>query len=103
MLFLAIWAPQNGPKKVHIGLQVGGMYGPIFKLKNKPVTKSVGPLFKKKWSKTTRKQVFTLFFVILGNPNGPKKACKGPQLDRMYGPMSKFKDKPLTRSLGLFH
>jgi hypothetical protein len=42
--FEAIWAPQNGTKKVFKkGLQVGGMYGPLYKLKNKPLNKSLGP------------------------------------------------------------
>jgi hypothetical protein len=34
--------------------------------------------------------------------NGPKKVYKGPQVGRMYGPMSMFKNKPLTKSLGPF-
>jgi len=55
MLFLAIWALSNGPKKVLRGLQVGGMYGPISELENRPLTKSLGPFFQEKWSKTTRK------------------------------------------------
>jgi hypothetical protein len=29
------------------------MYAPISKLKDKPLTISLGPFFKKKWSKTT--------------------------------------------------
>jgi hypothetical protein len=38
-----IWAPQNGPKKIYKGLQVGGMYGPLYKLKDRPLNKSLGP------------------------------------------------------------
>jgi hypothetical protein len=34
--FLIIWAPPIGPKKVYKGPQVISMYGPMFKLKNKP-------------------------------------------------------------------
>jgi hypothetical protein len=41
----AIWVPQNGPKKVLKGLQVGWTYGPMSKLKNKPLTKLLGPFF----------------------------------------------------------
>ena len=37
--------PQMDKKKVDKGLQVGGMYGPMSKLKDKPLTKSLGPLF----------------------------------------------------------
>jgi hypothetical protein len=33
---LAIWAAPNGHKKVHKGPQVGRMYGPMSKIKNKP-------------------------------------------------------------------
>jgi hypothetical protein len=50
----SIGAPQNEPKKAHKGPQVGGMYGPKYKARNKPLTKSFCPLFKEKWSKTTR-------------------------------------------------
>jgi len=35
-------------------------------------------------------------------PNGPKKIHKVPQLSGMSRPMSELKNKPLTRSLGLF-
>jgi hypothetical protein len=41
----AIWAPPNEPKKINKGLQVGRMYGPISKLKKKPITKSLGLLY----------------------------------------------------------
>jgi hypothetical protein len=49
MLFLAIWALQNGPKMMPEGLQVDQMYSLISKLKNKPLTKTLGPLSWKKW------------------------------------------------------
>jgi hypothetical protein len=48
MLFFylgAVWAPPNGPKKVAKGPQVGGRYGPMSKLKNKPQTKLLGAFF----------------------------------------------------------
>jgi hypothetical protein len=35
-------------------------------------------------------------------PNGPKKIHKVPQLSGMSRPMTELKNKPLTRSLGLF-
>jgi len=44
-LFLAFWAPPNGPKKVPNTGLVGRMNGPMSKLRNKPLTKSFGPLF----------------------------------------------------------
>jgi hypothetical protein len=43
-IFWLFWT-SNRLKKVHKGLQVGGMYDPKFKLNNKPLTKSLGPLF----------------------------------------------------------
>jgi hypothetical protein len=43
--FLAVWATPNGPRKVHKGPQVGGMYGLMSKNKNKPLTKALGPFF----------------------------------------------------------
>jgi hypothetical protein len=43
--FGAIWAPPNGPKQVPEGPQVGGTYGRITKLKNKPLTKLLGPFY----------------------------------------------------------
>jgi hypothetical protein len=48
MLFLVIWGPfghPSKPQKIHKGLQVGGMYGLMSKLENKPLTKSLGPFF----------------------------------------------------------
>jgi hypothetical protein len=35
-------------------------------LKNKPLTKSLGPFFREKWSETTVKQLFQQFLVIFG-------------------------------------
>jgi hypothetical protein len=59
------------------------MYGPMSKLKNKQLTKLLGPLFKAKWSKTTRKKFFL-------NVLGHFGVSKGPQVGKMYGLMSKF-------------
>jgi hypothetical protein len=41
--FGAIYGPLNGLKKVNKGLQMGGMYDSMSKLKNKPLTKLLGP------------------------------------------------------------
>jgi hypothetical protein len=96
---VAIWAPKNGPKEVPKGPQVGYMYSSMYTIKNKPLTKSLGPFFKEKWSKTSAKQVFYPVFYHFGAiwapPNGPKKERKGPQVGGMYDPMSKHKNKPL--------
>jgi hypothetical protein len=43
--FKAIWASPNGSKKVHKALQVSGMYIPMSKHRNRPLRKSLGPLF----------------------------------------------------------
>jgi hypothetical protein len=101
----AIWAPRNGTKKVLKGLHVGRTYGPMCKLKNKPLTKFLGLFFKEKRSETTRKQVFMLGFfslhfgAILVPLNGSKKVPKHLLVGGMYGPLSKLKNKPLTKLL----
>jgi hypothetical protein len=65
-------------------------------LKNKTLTKSLGPLFLRKWSKTTRKQVFHAFFGyfrgIWASLGGPKKSTLRPVNEGIYGPMSKLRD-----------
>jgi hypothetical protein len=38
-------APPNGPEKIDKGPQVGRMYGLMSELKNKPLTKYLGPFF----------------------------------------------------------
>jgi hypothetical protein len=58
--FGAIWAPPNAPKKVLEGQQVGGMYGTMSELKNKPLTTLLGPFLSKK-------QGFLLFFTFRGH------------------------------------
>jgi hypothetical protein len=102
--FGAIWEAPNGPKKVLKGPQVGGMYDPMSKLKNKPLTKSIGPFLQEKWSKTTRKQffyaVFGHFGAIWASPSGSKKVHKALQVDWMYSPMSKHRNRPPSKSLG---
>jgi hypothetical protein len=42
--FFAVWAPPNGPRKVHKGPQVGGVYGRMSKNENKPLTKALGSI-----------------------------------------------------------
>jgi hypothetical protein len=69
----------NRPKKEDKSPLVGGMYSPMARLKNKPVIKSVGPLLKEKWSKTTRKQFLMVFFTILGPLGHPKMDLKNTQ------------------------
>jgi hypothetical protein len=56
MLFWGIWAPPNGPKKVHKGPQADRMYVPMSKLEKKPLTKSLGVFFKEKLFKPTIKK-----------------------------------------------
>jgi hypothetical protein len=70
----------------------------MFKLENRPLTIYLGPFFKKKWSGAIRKQVFVLFWGIWALPNGPKKVHKSLQVGRMYVPMPRLKNKPLTES-----
>jgi hypothetical protein len=45
--FMLFWGILGhfGPKKIQKGLQLGGMFGPMSELKNKPLTKSLGLLF----------------------------------------------------------
>jgi hypothetical protein len=88
--FLAILGsfghPQIDPK-IYSKSQVGEIYGAMSKLKNKLLTKWLGPLLKAKWSKTSRKQIFMLFFCHFGAiwapPNGSKKVAKDPQVGNM--------------------
>jgi hypothetical protein len=61
------------------GLQVDPMYDPISKLKNMPVTKSLGPLSYKKWFETIKKQFFMLFLATLGPFGYPQWTKKGTQ------------------------
>jgi hypothetical protein len=41
----AIWTSPSEPQKIQKRPQVDGMYGPMSKLLNKPLTKSLGPFF----------------------------------------------------------
>jgi hypothetical protein len=36
------------PQNIDNGPQVGGMYVPMYKLENKPLPKSIGPILKEK-------------------------------------------------------
>jgi hypothetical protein len=62
--FGAIWAPPNGPKD----LQVSETFGPIAKLKNKPLTKIfvLGKIVR-----NNQKTVFYPFFFYIWGPFGP--------------------------------
>ena len=102
MLFWGIWVPANGAKKVHRGLQVSRMYVPISKLKDKPLTISLGPYKKKSGPKQPENKFFMLFGGIWAPPNGREKVQKGPQLGKMYLLVSKLENKPLTKSIGPF-
>jgi hypothetical protein len=77
-LFWGIWAPPNGPKKVHRGPQVGRMYVPMFKVENRPLIISTNPFFKKKWSGATRKKVFCAVLGHLGTPKLDQKGAQKP-------------------------
>jgi hypothetical protein len=76
------------------------MYRLLSKLKIKPLTKSVGHLFRRYGPKQPENDYFMLFFATRAPPNGNKKVLKGPQLGGMYGLMSNLKNNPLTKSLG---
>jgi hypothetical protein len=78
------------------------MYVPVSKFENGLLTKSIGLFLKEKWSKTARKWVFMLFWGIWAPPIRPKKVHKGSQVNWMYVAMSKFENKLLTKSIGLF-
>jgi hypothetical protein len=81
------------------------MYGQTSKLKNKPLTKSLGPLFQQKLSKTTRKQFFYALLAILGPFGYPyqwtQESIQRPT-SRRYVWSSKDENKRLTKSLGPF-
>jgi hypothetical protein len=65
--FGAIWTSPYGPKKVPKGQEVGGMYDPIFKLKNKPLTKLFVCRIKRHGGEHFQKTYFpTFFFAIFG-------------------------------------
>jgi hypothetical protein len=79
---------------------VGGIYGPVSKLKHNP-NKILRPILLGEVVQKNQKIVFfILFLAICGPQNGPKMLHKGSQMGKMYGPMFKLKNKPLTKSLG---
>jgi hypothetical protein len=95
MLFLAIWAPPNGPKMVHGGPQVGRIYEPMSGLEKRPPNQIVRPIFLGEMVQNNQKIVyFMLFLAIWAPPNGPKKVHKGPQVGGMYGTMSELENRP---------
>jgi hypothetical protein len=68
------------------------------KLKHKPLTTSLGPFLKEKWYKTTRKQVFMLFFILgpFGHPKMDPKIYS--KTDKQAGCMAqcvKLKISPI--------
>jgi hypothetical protein len=79
-----IWAPLNGPEKVHRGPKVGRMHVPMFELENRPL------------------KFFVLFWGIWAPPNGPKKVHTDPQVGGMYVSVSKLDNVRLTKSIGPF-
>jgi hypothetical protein len=84
MPFLAIWAPPNGPQKVHQGPQVGRMYDPVFRLKKSPQPNHNTNSFRRNGPKQLEYS-FSCFFCghlvdIWAPPNGPKKVDKVPQV-----------------------
>jgi hypothetical protein len=75
-------------------------------LKISPKTKSLGSFFKGSGPKQPEDRFSILFFPFggqLGTPKWSQKGIqsKGPQVSRMYGPMSKPKNKPKTKSSGI--
>jgi hypothetical protein len=75
--FGVIWACSNGPKKVPKGPPMGGMYGPMFRLKNKPLIKLLEEMVR-----NNQKTGFHVFSILgpFGHPQmDPKrypKVCK---------------------------
>jgi hypothetical protein len=60
--FGSIWAPPNGPKWVPEDSQVGGMYGSMSELRNKPLTKLFVCRIKRYGSEHCRKTCFSKLF-----------------------------------------
>ena len=82
MLLCGKW--QNGPKMAHKDPQVGEIYGPKYKLRNEPLTKSLGPFFSGEMTQNNQMiAFFMLSWGIWAPPNGPKKVHKGPQVGGM--------------------
>jgi hypothetical protein len=67
MLFL------NGPKKVIKGPQVGGTYDPMSKLKNKPLTKLLGPFSGEIVQNNQKTGLYAVFFFFIFGPFGHLK------------------------------
>jgi hypothetical protein len=70
------WAILGNPKwtqKVHIGPQVGRLYGQMFKLENKPLTKSVMPILSVKMVQNIINNFLMLFFPILWPIGKPER------------------------------
>jgi hypothetical protein len=98
MLSWGISAPPNGPKKVDKGSQVGGMYVSMSKLENKPLTKSLGP--QGEIVQNNQKIASLCCFGAFGHPLiDPQKVHRGLKVGRMYVPMFRLENRPLTISL----
>jgi hypothetical protein len=77
MLSWGIWAPPNGPKKVHKGLQVGGMYVSMCKLENEPPNQIIKPIFVGKIGQNNQKISSLCCFGASGQPQmEPKRYPK---------------------------
>jgi hypothetical protein len=69
MLFFLFWnylGTPNGPQNVLKGPQVGGTYGPMFKLKNKPPNQIIRPILLGEMVRDDQKTGFYAVFLILG-------------------------------------
>jgi hypothetical protein len=72
------------------------------KLENKPIPNYLAHAFRRNSPKQPENRFLMLFWGIWAPPNEPQKVLEGLQVDRMYVPISKLENKPLTKSLGPF-
>jgi hypothetical protein len=87
MMFLAIWAPQKGPKKVHEGPQVGRMYDPMSGLDKRPLTKLLDHFFRRNGPKQPENSLFYAVFGHLGTPKWTQKSTQRPASGRDVWPI----------------
>jgi hypothetical protein len=92
---------QMDPKKIYKDPQVGRRYGPLSELKNKPLTKSLDPFLLGETIQNNQKTGFLYpfwpFWGHLGIPKWTQKGTQRLKVAGIYGPMSKLKNKPLTK------
>jgi hypothetical protein len=92
---------QMDPKTIYKDPQVGRIYGPLSELKNKPLTKLLGPFLLEETIQNNQKTSFVYcfwpFWGYLGTPKWTQKGTQRLQVAEMYGPMSKLKNKPHTK------